>query len=53
MIISGQELGPGGTNKKATMISTKKHNEKFNNQTITTNMSRKENDGDATKKKKI
>jgi hypothetical protein len=30
-IISGQELGPGGTNKKAKMISTKNHNQKINN----------------------
>jgi len=30
-IISGQELGQGGMNKKATMISTKNHNQKINN----------------------
>ncbi len=30
-IISSQKLGPGGTNKKATMISTKNHNQKMNN----------------------
>ncbi len=34
------------------MISTRNHNQKINNQKITTNMSRQENDSDATKMKK-